>query len=420
MPTAFWSVAGAILVGLAIGYFALVCYEQWNTTRAVGRRDREVLQRMKAELAAVAGRSKADRKDGGWSGVRRFVVAQRVQESSDVCSFHLKPHDGKALPAFSPGQYLTFTLRIAGSDKPVIRCYSLSAAPGPDAYRVSIKRVPAPGGRSDVPAGLGSNHFHDAVREGDILDVKAPSGHFHLDETNSRPVCLLSAGIGLTPVLSMLLHLTRERSDREVWFIHGVRHARELIQAEALRRIARDHPNVRLKICVSDALPEEHAGRDFDHAGRVSVDLLKQLLPANNYVYYACGPGAFMESLTTGLATWGVPKADIRFETFGPSTVKRQASAAAVTLPAGTELTIAFGRAGKPISWDPNCATLLDLAERHGVPVASGCRAGNCGTCLTAIIEGEVDYVHPPGSPPAQGSCLVCIARPKTRLILDV
>ena len=210
------------------------------------------------------------------------------------------------------------------------------------------------------------------------------------------------------------------RGQRLVWFIHGVRHALELIQAEALRRIARDHPNVRLKICVSDALPEEHAGRDFDHAGRVSVDLLKQLLPANHYVYYACGPGAFMESLTTGLATWGVPKADIRFETFGPSTVKRPASAAAVTLPAGTELTIAFGRAGKPISWDPNCATLLDLAERHGVPVASGCRAGNCGTCLTAIIEGEVDYVHPPGSPPEQGSCLVCIARPKTRLILDV
>lgn len=260
MPVAFGSVAEAILVGLAIGYFALVCYDKWITTRAVWRRDRKVLQRMRAELAAVAGRSKADRKDGGWSGVRKFVVAQRVQEGSDVCSFHLKPHDGKCLPAFSPGQYLTFNLRIARTDEPVIRCYSLSDAAGPDAYRVSMKRVPAPGGCSDIPAGLGSNHFHDASRKGDILDVKAPSGHFPLDGTNSRPLWLLSAGIGLTPVLSMLLHSTRARSDREVWFSHGGRQARELIQTEALRRIARDHPNVRLKICVRDALPEEHAG----------------------------------------------------------------------------------------------------------------------------------------------------------------
>jgi ferredoxin-NADP reductase len=416
-----WPLAGALLVGLALLYLVLLAFEQISRLRLLSRRASAELRQDEVLIAQATERARKTQAVHGWAGIRKFVVARRAPESTDVCSFYLKPHDGKALPAFAPGQYLTFQLQRPGDTKPLIRCYSLSDAPGLGHYRVSIKRVPAPRDQPGILPGLGSNFFHDHIREGDILDVKAASGHFHLPETETRPLCLLSAGIGLTPVLSMLLHLTTRRDNREIWFFHGVRQGRELVQAETLRRIAREFPNVRLRLCFSDPTPDEQVGRDFDHQGRVSVDLLKTSLPSNNYTYYLCGPGPFMESLVGGLEAWGVPKTDVHFEAFGPSTVKR---ASAVTTPAipmkGTALQVAFSRSSLSAAWDDSCATLLDLAEKIGVNISSGCRAGNCGTCLTAIKQGSVDYVQPPGSPPEDGSCLVCIARPKTGLVLDV
>ncbi len=416
-----WPLAGAFLVGLALLYLASLSLEQVARLRLLRRRADAELRQAEIEIARAAERTHQSQAVQGWAGTRKFEVARRVPESSDVCSFYLKPHDGKALPAFVPGQYLTFQFQRPGDAKPLIRCYSLSDAPGLEHYRVSIKRVPAPRDRPEIPPGLGSNYFHDQIHEGDILDVKAPSGHFQLPPTETRPLCLLSAGIGLTPVLSMLLHLAARQDGREIWFFHGVRQGRELVQADTLRRIAREHPNVRLRICFSDPAPGEQAGRDFDHQGRVSIELLKKSLPANNYAFYLCGPGPFMESLVSGLDAWGVPKTDVNFEAFGPSTVKRASAANTPPMPMrGAALQVAFARSSQSAPWDGSCATLLDLAEKIGVNISSGCRAGNCGTCLTAIKKGEVDYIQPPGSTPERGSCLVCIARPKTSLVLDV
>ena len=171
--------------------------------------------------AALAPVSVADevseRVTGAWSGWREFRVARRVFEdrSRSMCSFHLEPVDGVALPPFRPGQFLTFMLQVAGTDGPhpdgqrtITRCYSLSDRPDPKEYRVTIKRVLPPTARPDVPAGVSSSHFHDRVREGDVLKVKAPAGHFFIDPDPNIPAVLIAGGVGITPVMAMLRSLT--------------------------------------------------------------------------------------------------------------------------------------------------------------------------------------------------------------------
>jgi len=143
----------------------------------------------------------------------------KVVEARDVCSFYLAPHDGKPLPRFLPGQYLTFQLRPPGQAKPIVRCYSLSDRPGvPERYRVTIKRVAAPPDKKEIPPGVASNYFHDHLQVGDILDVKAPAGQFVLDLQATTPVVFLAGGVGVTPLLSMINALAEARSSREVWF----------------------------------------------------------------------------------------------------------------------------------------------------------------------------------------------------------
>jgi len=174
---------------------------------------------------------------------------------------------------------------------------------------------------------------------------------------------------------------------------------------------------VHLVVCYSDPTGDCVRERDYQQEGRVSVELFKQMLPSNNYEFYICGPPPMMESLTEGLREWGVPEVDIRFEAFGPATVKRNIHPE----PAGThnEFEVVFARSGKSVRWTQAGGTLLELAEFNDVSLDFGCRAGNCGTCETAIKEGEVSYVVETGSHPDEGSCLTCVAVPTSRLVLD-
>jgi ferredoxin-NADP reductase len=316
-----------------------------------------------------------------------------------------------------PGQYLTFQLRPPGQPKAVIRCYSLSDRPREDYYRVTVKRVQAEDEGS--PAGVGSNVLHDGVREGDILDVKAPGGHFFLDPAGEGGVVLIGGGIGVTPMLSMLHTLQERRSRRDIWFFYSVRNGDEHIMKETLRAIGLENPNMRVVVCYSRPREHEVAGQHFEEAGRVGVELFRRLLPSNNFDFYMCGPGSMMESLTIDLTGWGVPESRIHFETFGPSSVKRVGSATRPPMPVAKKCSVKFKRSGKVADWTGACGNLLELAEAAGVPIASGCRAGNCGTCAVAIQQGEVEYLQKPGSPPEPGTCLTCIATPKGDLVLD-
>jgi ferredoxin-NADP reductase len=352
---------------------------------------------------------------GTWSGFRQLVVQRRVEEAPEICSFHLVAHDAKPLPAFKPGQYLTFRLPGSGREgAPLVRCYSLSDHPHQAHYRVTIKRVPPPPGAPAAAGGLGSTLFHAQVKERDVLEVRAPSGNFHLDPLDPTPVVLIGGGIGLTPVYSMLAALVHQRSSREVWLYYGVRHRGEHIFKAELEGLARSHPHLRLRVCYSQPRPGDRLGEDYHHAGRITPELLRRELPSSNYRFYYCGPGAMMEALTAGLKAWGVPESHLHFEAFGPLSVKRASPAAAAV-----RHQVTFRKTGTARPWDASCGTLLDLAEQAGVTIASGCRTGNCGTCLVAMPEGSVSYVQPPGSPPEPRSCLACIAQPRGDLVLD-
>lgn len=356
-----------------------------------------------------------------WSGTRKFVVARRVVECADetVCSFYLEPHDGKPISGFEPGQFLTFELKVPGEKKEVTRCYSLSDAPIPGVYRVSIKRVPAPRDVPEAPPGLSSNFFHDAVKEGDILDVRAPSGKFFLDMASDRPVVLIGGGVGLTPVLSMLNAVVASGSDREVWFFYGVRSGIEHCMREHIEAIRAEHSNIHIQICYSDPSGDDVQGKDYDHAERVSVELFKRVLPSNNFEYLMCGPPPMMESLINDLREWGVPEQDIKRESFGPAS-GRKAPVKPVD-PNATGPEIVFKRAGKTVHWDPSFDSLVKFAEANDCDIPYACLAGNCGTCLTTLIEGEVDYQgNDPDFEAEEGTCLACSCIPKGRLVLDV
>ncbi len=356
-----------------------------------------------------------------WNGYRKFSVAKKARECEDVCAFYLKPHDGKPLPPFKPGQYLTFQLDIPGRDKPLVRCYSISDGPHrTDYYRVTIKKEKAPPDKPDLPPGAASSFFCDAVKEGDILNVKAPTGHFFLDMTKNNPIVLIAGGVGVTPMLSMANAIAASGSKRETWFFFGVRNTQEHIHKAELEKLAAEHENIHLHVCYSRPGANDVKGRDYHHEGRVSIELLKELLPSNNFEYYLCGNGAFMKSISDGLEAWGVPEKDVYFEAFGPATVKKK-----ITPPTPTEtdllskLKVTFSRSGKTVHWAPAAGNLLEFARSQDVRIDSGCCAGSCGSCLVAIKSGSVHYLKPPDAEPEHGACLTCICRPEADLVLD-
>ena len=379
------------------------------------------LLRIRAESALQALHIEQERVELGWSGSRKFEIHHKEREVEGVHSFELVPHDGKKLPPFLPGQFLTFELKIPGHTKPVIRCYSLSDCPNAYKYRVTIKKIPPPPDDPGGKAGLSSSYFNNVLQQDDILDVRAPSGHFHLIGHRDLPIILIGGGIGITPVLSMLNALCQEGRRSEIWFFYGVRNSAEHVMKTHLETIAQEFDNIRLHVCYSDPLDSDIKGQDYQHPGHVSVDLFKRLLPSNNYMFYICGPPPMMDSLTSGLYDWGVPKEHVHFEAFGKATVTKTAKSetGADAGKSKTEIDVAFERSGKTLKWSENRGSLLDLAEENGIPMDFDCRTGNCGTCITAIKEGEVEYLVEPGHQVENGSCLTCIGVPTGPLKID-
>jgi uncharacterized protein len=366
---------------------------------------------------------------GAWPGWRAFRVQTREFEdvAKTQCSFYLKPVDGVTLPAFKPGQFLTFSLEVPNGDaesqgqaRAVTRCYSLSDRPDPARYRVTVKRVPPPAGLPDVPPGVSSNHFHDRVQPGDVLKVKAPSGHFFIDPDPKVPAVLVAGGIGITPMMSILRWCRVEQPQRTVHLFYGVRNGNEQAFKPMLDELARSNPGFSLNVVYSRPDPGDTLGVDYQHAGHVDVDLLRRTLPHGRHQFYVCGPSAMMETLVPALAEWGVPRQDIHYEAFGPASVRlpgAEPSEGSLALAAPVE--VKFHRSGRTLEWDGQDANLLDFAERHGVSVDSGCRSGGCGTCETRLVSGTVRYASPPDHDAAPGHCLLCVGKPASALVLD-
>lgn len=393
---------------------------------AITRRGYELeLELTRARVNQALSQTKQDAQEDPimWNGFRRFQIIFKKEEVKDIVSFYLAPVDGRPLPPFLPGQYLTFKLNISGQPKPVIRCYSLSDSPNhPDYYRISIKRQPPPRDSPDAPPGLSSSFFHDCLNERDVIDVKAPSGHYYLDMSHNTPVVLIGGGVGITPVLSMLNAITEKNSsgnlsNRETWFFLGCRNSQDHAMKEHLERTAREHKNVSLHICYSDPLENDILGRDYHHQGRVTMKLLKKVLPSKNFEFYFCGPPKMMENLDNGLGNWGVPENKIHFEAFNSVAINKLAGTDSTETESSLKVT--FAQSQMTLPWNPSAGSLLAFAEENGIMLDSGCRAGNCGSCTTFIERGLVNYLVEPGKKPDARSCLTCITVPKTDLTLN-
>lgn len=418
-------IAGSISLQIAI-YLAIGFVRHWQELQTL----RTAVANSNISLPHVAA-SAPEAMTTAWPGLRNFRVIRKVPEDAtrQVFSFYLAPEDGQQLQPFLPGQFLTFRLDIPshkGGNESVIRCYSLSDAPHQDNYRVSIKRAPAPAG-SGLPAGLASSFFHDQVGVGRVLQVRAPAGHFHIDQSRA-PVVLIGGGIGITPMLSMLNWCLAEQPGREVWLFYGVRNSTELVMQTHLQTLAAAHPHFHLHWCFSDPLASDRTDDPTQygqvHHGRVDVALMRRLLPLKPYHFYLCGPTPLLQSLVPALEDWGVPDAHIHFEAFGPASIARKKSPAlpqAMGVATGAEaaVTVTFSKSAKQLSWQPGMGSLLDFAEAHGIAVSSGCRAGGCGSCQTTIQAGEVSYTQTPDYDPEPGSCLLCVCTPKTALTLE-
>ncbi|MCA9212940.1 MAG: 2Fe-2S iron-sulfur cluster binding domain-containing protein [Planctomycetales bacterium] len=353
----------------------------------------------------------SDLSTAAWDGFRKFRVKWKTLEANGCHSFYLVPHDGKPLPPYRPGQFLTLSIKAKANERPLVRCYSLSDSPRQDYYRISVKKAvsqdPA------VPDGRVSSFLNDHVKEGDILDVKAPSGSFYLDTDSESPVVFLAGGIGVTPVLSMLNYLVETQPNRRAYFFMGARNSTECPFGKHLRQVAAEHDNVVLHTRLSAPKP----GDQWDSQGRVDVALLKSVLPTLRLQYYMCGPPAFLDSLTNDLIAAGVPKQMIHSEAFGAASVKKKPKPSTPAPDDENSIVVQFARSGRIITWDPRFETLLELAEANGITIDSGCRAGNCGTCVTAIKSGSVN--HEAEVDADEGSCLPCVATPDGHVILD-
>ena len=254
---------------------------------------------------------------GGWLGWRDFVVDRVVRESETIKSFYLRPADGGAVLRHKPGQYLTFKLDLPGRGL-VKRNYSISSAPSAEGYRVTIKREPAPADRPGAPAGAASSWFHEQVRPGTVLKVAAPAGDFVLDDAGD-PVVLLSGGVGLTPLVSMLEAIAATGERPPTWFVHGAQNSRVHAMAERVRELAARTADVKLAAFYAEPEPEDVRGEHYDERGFITLDWLKANTPFEQAVFYLCGPKPFLRALVSALAAAGVEPSRIRYEFFGPA-----------------------------------------------------------------------------------------------------
>jgi ferredoxin-NADP reductase/MOSC domain-containing protein YiiM len=334
-----------------------------------------------------------------WPGFRPLRVTKVVPESTTVTSVYLAAPDDSPLPAARPGQYLT--LRIPGA----VRSYSLSSAPQPESYRISVKHE---------PHGVGSTYVTTKLRPGAVVDVAAPRGDFVLAE-GTGPVLLVSAGIGVTPVLAMLHELAARRSDREVWWIHGARRPEEHPLAAEAHELLTTLPNTREHVFYSSL------------AGRLSKDKLMELSVPAGATAYVCGPASFMADVGAALTAAGLDPARIHTELFGalPALNPGLVGQAGRTPhppsgPPGTGPLVTFARSGVSTPFPAGRGNLLELAEACDVPARWSCRTGVCHNCITPLLSGEVTYSPEPLEAPGGGQVLICCARPGTDLVLDM
>ncbi|MGA7240628.1 MAG: MOSC and FAD-binding oxidoreductase domain-containing protein [Bryobacteraceae bacterium] len=351
-------------------------------------------------------------------GFRQLAVTAIDRESADVLSLTMHSPDRRPLPNALPGQYVVLRLLAATDGPPLFRSYSLSGPVSTESYRISVKIE---------PNGAAGTWLREHVRVGDAVDVSSPRGSFIL-ENGERPVVLLSAGIGATPVLAMLHALARARSTRPVLWLHTARDRAHHPFAAEVRRLMLSLPRGRIYVCYSRPGPGEKVGEDFDFAGHLSPSVFTEAGVTPESDVYVCGPNRFMADMKTALSTFGVAAERVRIEIFNGSepmtpgivgAAKRAPHVPADDAKSGPLVT--FARSGIAAHWKMSAyQSILELAEACDVPARWSCRTGVCHNCESGLVSGAVVYGPEPLDRPAEGNVLICCSQPIGDVVIDL
>ncbi len=362
-----------------------------------------------------------------WTGYKPFRVRGLVDESATIRSFLLAPEDRAPLPSYKPGQYVA--IRLPGPDgaSGLTRTYSLSRGPGdPDCLQISVKREEG-ALNGTLPPGVVSNHLHRSLGLGDSLLVRPPLGSFTLDLAAGAPAMLLSAGVGITPMMSMLDALLAEGGTRPLWFLHGARSGREQAFRRRIALADRVLPGLVTHLRYSRPSREDIAKRRHHSVGRIDLPLVQRFWPPPDTHFFLCGPLGFLRDLYHGLRQRGVPESRIHYEHFGVPVdlaaeerqVEKPRPPEPIKTDASRQPSVTFARSGLVMTWVEAAGTILELAEQGGLAPDHSCRSGICQTCSCRLIQGEIDYVTEPAAEPEPGEVLICSARPKGDVVID-
>lgn len=373
---------------------------------------------------------------GSWDGARQameanrqretwrpFRVSARVVESDVITSFVLAPADGAGIAPYQPGQHLPVAV-VLPDGREEVRSYSLSSAQNPSNYRISVKREP--GGVSDW--------LHDEAVPGTVVKAKAPRGSFTYQSEAMRPLMLISAGVGLTPMIAILdtvlIANGRSLHHAPIVFLHGARDGAAHAFRDWTNERSRTHANLTVHYAYSRPRPSlDFLGCNHHSEGRVGIAHIAQLKPSDDCDYYLCGPADFMQDMYGGLRDLGVADARIFAESFGPSQLRRTSDPAGGDPLTTAPVDVSFARSGQTATWHPGAGSLLDLAESIGLEPVHSCRIGNCGSCRVRLVSGAVEYESRPVADVRDGFALICCARPRAtapladapgRIVLDM
>ncbi|RCH53755.1 hypothetical protein DJ568_16080 [Mucilaginibacter hurinus] len=344
---------------------------------------------------------------------KKYKIVRKVKESSLVYSLYLEPLDGAVTEPFLPGQHLMFRFTIPGSDIPLFRYYSFSEIYDPKFYRVSIKKE-----------GVVSSYIFDHLQVGEIVEAKGPQGTFALEVEKDHPVALFAGGIGITPLLSMAKAIALINPARRVALFYGVNDRDNHSFKEEVSAL-KAYPNIQVHTFYNNVTPADVAGADYDYQGFIDLNLLHSDFKDAQSGYYICGPAPMMHFVENSLLERGVDANQIHMESFAslaaPEETETEVAAGAEGDTTGKEaIKIYYNREGRELEWDSRYRSILEFSEAHDIEIVSGCLFGDCGTCLTTLMKGEVKYMHPTMIEPAAGDCLPCSCVPVTDIVLDV
>lgn len=332
---------------------------------------------------------------------RDFIIKKIVRESNTIKSFYLVPKSGKEASSYLPGQFISVLVSVDSQEQPIARNYTLSDRPGLGYYRITVKKE---------TSGLVSTHLFNKVGVGDTIKVSNPMGNFFLNLNSDDPVLLLSGGVGITPMMSMLEYLAATQNNRKVFFLHSSTNKEVQPMAKRIHEIKFQNPNYFINIHHTRPLGSETKGNEYDNEGVITLEFLKKNIDPQNLTCYLCGPYQFMDSMFRHLIDLGVPSSNINYEFFG-DTKKIGPSKNKIdeNIPS---YKVLFSKSNITALWKQDTRTILELAESLGIAVQNNCRMGTCATCETQLLNGTINYNPEPFIEAQEGHIYICCSQP--------